>query len=194
MPEQTLMERRTLKNILHPIIYIHIFDEDGKFESVEHLHSHCGLKGFDLKVELIPTDFYEQQIQKTEDSLYGTWLEACKLQYANRNKEDLYYTPKVNEEKAEFPGGEPELQLYLMEHSRIPDQNWLKEKDQGRVNFVVEPDGAISHVHVVDAKDPEIEKELKRIFWNMPNWTPKKVDQQVQRSVKSVRVQFVLID
>ena len=68
----------------------------------------------------------------------------------------------------------------------------MKKEVQARVNFVVEADGRLTHIHIVESDDPEIAEELMRLFWRMPDWDPDTLDNNPVRSVKSVRVIYHL--
>ena len=179
------------EKIHRPTIYVHVIDDSGRFEPYHHYHSHFGAKMFRLKAELAPSNSYETEITRLEDSLYGTWTDACALQF--KEQDDQSYSGSSSNKEAQFPGGYGELTNYLDRESRLPKDSWEKKEDQGRVNFVVEKDGSISHVHVVDTSNPEIERELKRLFWAMPDWNPKKVNKQPVRSVRSVSITFILV-
>lgn len=72
------------EKVRRPIIYVHVIDDSGKFQPIHHYHSHFGAKLFRLKAELVPTASYEDEIEQMEDSIHGTWLDACALQYKNQ--------------------------------------------------------------------------------------------------------------
>jgi len=91
----------------------------------------------------------------------------------------------VVESMPEFPGGTGELYKYLGQSIKYPPL--AKESGiQGRVfvNFVVEPNGSISHVRVLRGIGGGCDEEAIRVIKNMPNWNAGK-----QRG-KPVRVQF----
>ncbi|HPD96182.1 MAG: energy transducer TonB [Bacteroidales bacterium] len=76
---------------------------------------------------------------------------------------------------------------YVQKNLKYPDvaaENGI----QGRVyvNFVVEPDGRVTHVKVVRGVDPALDKEAVRVVSASPRWRPGK-----QRG-KPVRVQFTI--
>lgn len=179
------------EKVRRSIIYVRVYGDSEKFESYSHVHSHLGLHTFRLNAELVPTKSYEDAIIQTEDSLYGSWREACKIHYTDLNNKDYFDSYGIDD--AKFPDGYSGLVEYLNNNSRLPNNTWVQRKEKGRVNFVVEADGSLSHVHVVYASDPEIERELKRLFWSMPKWTPKKIDYKPVRSVQSVSVWFIMV-
>jgi protein TonB len=93
----------------------------------------------------------------------------------------------VVEQMPSFPGGMAALMKYLATHIKYPEL--AKESGiQGRVfiNFVVEPDGSISHVKVLRGIGGGCDEEAVRVVKSMPKWIPGK-----QRG-KPVRVSFNL--
>jgi protein TonB len=93
----------------------------------------------------------------------------------------------VVESMPEFPGGNGALMSYLAKNIKYPPL--AKESGiQGKVfiNFVVEPDGSISHVKVLRGIGGGCDEEAVRVVKNMPKWKP-----GMQRG-KPVRVSFNL--
>ncbi|MEJ2595383.1 MAG: energy transducer TonB, partial [bacterium] len=81
----------------------------------------------------------------------------------------------VVESMPEFPGGMGELMKYLATNIKYPPL--AKESGiQGRVfiNFVVEPDGAISNVKVLRGIGGGCDEEAVRVVESMPKWKPGK--------------------
>jgi len=93
----------------------------------------------------------------------------------------------VVEAMPEFPGGMAKLMGYLGNNIKYPPL--AKESGiQGRVfiNFVVEPNGTISHVKVLRGIGGGCDEEAIRVVNSMPKWKP-----GMQRG-KPVRVSFNL--
>ena len=93
----------------------------------------------------------------------------------------------VVESMPEFPGGMGALMTYLAKNIKYPPL--AKESGiQGKVfiNFVVEPDGSISHVKVLRGIGGGCDEEAVRVVKSMPKWKP-----GMQRG-KPVRVSFTL--
>ncbi len=100
-------------------------------------------------------------------------------------KEQEIFT--VVESMPSFPGGMGALMAYLAKNIKYPPL--AKESGiQGKVfiNFVVEPDGSISHVKVLRGIGGGCDEEAVRVVKNMPKWKP-----GMQRG-KPVRVSFNL--
>lgn len=75
--------------------------------------------------------------------------------------------------KPEFPGGDNKLVEYINRERHYP-QAAYKRGVQGRVtcSFVVNTNGAISHVMVIRGVEATLDKEAVRIFEHMPHWRP----------------------
>ena len=95
----------------------------------------------------------------------------------------------VVEQDPEFDGGMDALAPWLGSHVNYPDEARQKQLEGTVfVTFVVETDGSISNVRVMNHRDEmvSLEEEAVRVVRAMPKWKPGK-----QRG-KKVRVQFTL--
>ena len=92
-----------------------------------------------------------------------------------------------------FPGGGSALMSYLMTHVKYPQEASAKGI-MGRVivNFVVETDGTVSNVTVVDSKNPYLDREAARVVMSMPKWIPAKHEGQAVRVKYSLPISFQL--
>lgn len=81
----------------------------------------------------------------------------------------------VVEEMPEFPGGTTNLRRYIDENKRYP-YSAVKDKLQGRVyvNFVVDPLGSITNIHVVRSQGNVLDKAAAYLVSRMPAWKPGK--------------------
>ena len=72
-----------------------------------------------------------------------------------------------------FPGGQTGLLNWLSSQTHYPEEAEKKGK-QGKVivTFIVEPDGRISSVGVINGVSPEIDAEAMRVVKTMPRWNP----------------------
>ena len=93
----------------------------------------------------------------------------------------------VVEQMPEYPGGTGELMKYLSANVKYPAEA-SKKGIQGRVivQFVVEKDGTISNVKVVNNADEQLKEEAIRVVKTMPKWVPGK------QNGKEVRVKYTL--
>lgn len=82
---------------------------------------------------------------------------------------------EVVEEMPSFPGGMSALMTWLSQNIKYPAVA-AEAKVEGRVmtQFVIEKDGSINDVKVIQSVDPSLDKEAVRVVKNMPRWTPGK--------------------
>ncbi len=80
-------------------------------------------------------------------------------------------------EKPSFPGGDSRLVSFINKERRYPEHAYRKGI-QGRVtcSFVVNVDGSISNITILKGVEPSLNKEALRIFSQMPEWIPGKLD------------------
>ena len=99
----------------------------------------------------------------------------------------------IVEENAQFPGGEEACFKWLSEHIKYP-QICIEQGVQGRVTvaFVVNRDGTIVDVEVVQSKDSNLSKEAIRVVKQMPKWKPAKQGNKTVRSRFRLPVNFRL--
>lgn len=93
----------------------------------------------------------------------------------------------VVEQMPSFPGGWSALLQYLSSNIKYPavaEENGV----QGRVvvTFVIDRDGSITDVTVVQSVDPSLDNEAKRVVRNMPKWISGK------QNGSAVRVKYTL--
>ena len=101
--------------------------------------------------------------------------------------EDVQKVFDTVETMPSFPGGDAALMQYLAKNIKYPavaEENGI----QGRVvcTYVIERDGSITDVKVVNSVDPSIDKEAMRVIKTMPKWIPGR------QNGRKVRVKFTL--
>ncbi len=79
----------------------------------------------------------------------------------------------MNEEPAEFPGGETAWREYLGNNLKYPD-SLQNIKGQVLLKFVVNPKGTIDKVEIIKSLHPMLDKEAVRVIINSPGWRPAK--------------------
>jgi TonB family protein len=99
-------------------------------------------------------------------------------------KETEYYDFHV---PPEFPGGVNNLAAYLTKNIDYPAKS-KREGIEGRVllNFIVEKDGSVSNVKVIESVSKELDAEAVRVVRKMPKWKPGMEDGEI------VRIGFIL--
>jgi len=92
---------------------------------------------------------------------------------------------KEVEVKPEFPGGEPAIKQFLMEHTVYPEKA-LEEGIQGvvLVEFTIDKEGEVTQPKIKNAVSPELDAEALRVISKMPDWTPG------EHGGKKVKVKF----
>ncbi len=103
---------------------------------------------------------------------------------ASVNNEDRVFD--VVEQMPEFPGGIDALIEYLSTNVTYPataQANGI----QGRVivTFIVERDGSINDVEVLNSVDPALDREAVRVVSEMPKWIPGR-----KQNGETVRVKY----
>ena len=134
----------------------------------------------DVEVEDIELNAEVDQNEIIEEYVY----EAPEIEEEEIVEAEIF---KVVEEMPEFPGGAGKLLEYIGKNIKYPMM--ARESDiQGKVfvQFVVEPDGNISHVQVLRGIGGGCDEEAVRVVESMPKWKPGK-----QRGAP-VRVQYMV--
>lgn len=77
------------------------------------------------------------------------------------------------EELPEYPNGQSALIDYLKQTARYP-KNAKAKGAEGKVvcSCIINTNGEVTNIQVVNPIDPELDKEAIRIVENMPSWTP----------------------
>lgn len=101
--------------------------------------------------------------------------------------DDSYQVFQVVEHSAVFSGGFEEMDKFLADNIKYPEQA-VKDRVQGKVmlSFVVETDGSINDVKILRGISKECDAEAVRVIKSMPKWEPAK------NKGKKVRQEFVL--
>jgi protein TonB len=75
------------------------------------------------------------------------------------------------EEPAQYPGGKSALNKYLSNNLVYP-KDALKANEEGRVviQFVVEIDGSLSHIEIIEKVSAACDQEALRVVQKMPKW------------------------
>ena len=95
----------------------------------------------------------------------------------------------------EFPGGGDALRKFLAKNIEYPEE--AREFNmEARVfaQFVVEPDGSLSGIHILKSGGPIFDREVMRVMRLMPNWIPGENSGKPVRVRTVVPVRFELAD
>ena len=94
----------------------------------------------------------------------------------NQNDDDEE-TRKLVEQLPEYPGGMVEFMKWLTKTLKYPDEA-LRSHTEGKVmvNFIVESDGSLTGLKVVQSAGKVLDAEALRVMRLMPRWQPGKDD------------------
>lgn len=103
----------------------------------------------------------------------GLWL---RFHQDGRSKAERLYDTEVlatvvytNAEKMpKYPGGEAAVQQYFSQHLR----SLAKNGGSLKTSFIVETDGDLSQVQIMDGVSADVDREAQRLLGDMPRWQP----------------------
>jgi protein TonB len=100
---------------------------------------------------------------------------------------------KVVEQLPEFPGGAMALMQWLTKNLRYPAAARQRQQ-QGRVvtQFIVNTDGSLSDMKVVQSAEPSLDREALRVLHMMPAWKPGQQDNKPCRTMVCIPIVFKL--
>lgn len=100
---------------------------------------------------------------------------------------------RVVEKLPEFPGGWPAFMKWLTQNLRYPTAA-QKQKIQGRVvvAFIVNKDGGISDLRIVQHAHTYLDREAMRVMRLMPKWTAGEDHGEACRTMVAIPVVFSL--
>lgn len=124
--------------------------------------------------------------------LYGiTPIKAQGIVYDTAKKEKPII--EIIDQYPEFKGGEEARQRFIMLKSVYPTEA-LKKGIQGTVmlSFIVEVNGRITNIKVIDSVHPLLDAEAVRVARLMPKWIPGKHQGKAVRSSYYLPMKFVV--
>ena len=138
-----------------------------------------------LTIYMYPSEKYEQKILNNEDSLYG-WVNYENHSNVNFNDNDSL-------KGAIFPGGVEAMQKFIAQNRSYP-QISIEMGEQGPVylDFIVEPNGKITHVRIIKAPSLDLGLEAKRLVRAMPAWQPGEIEYEKARVLCKLPIIFIL--
>jgi protein TonB len=97
------------------------------------------------------------------------------------------------DEEAMFPGGYPGMMKFIQENYVIPN-SILEEGTGGRVvlRFVVEKDGQVSNVSVIQSLSNDCDKAAIKVIQRMQNWKPARINGRVVRAWHTIPINVTL--
>ena len=109
---------------------------------------------------------------------------------------DMYDEPldfRVVEDLPQFPGGAVAFMKWLTKNLKYP-ATAQQRKVQGRVvaQFIVNTDGTISNLEIVERLSTECDREALRVLRMMPNWQPGVMNAKPCRTKVCIPIVFKL--
>ena len=109
---------------------------------------------------------------------------------------DMYDAPvdiRVVEDLPQFPGGAAEFMKWLTKNLKYPSSA-QQQKVKGRVvaEFIVNKDGSVSDLQLVEHLNLACDNEVLRVLRMMPNWQPGLMDAKPCRTKVCIPVVFNL--
>ena len=107
--------------------------------------------------------------------------------------DDPTRTFRVVEELPEFPGGPVAMMKWLTRNLRYPSSA-QQRKVQGRVvaQFIVNTDGSLSDISIVQPVEPSLDREAMRVLRMMPKWKAGQQDNKPCRTMVCIPIVFKL--
>lgn len=109
---------------------------------------------------------------------------------------DMYDEPvdiRVVEDLPQFPGGAAEFMKWLTKNLKYPPSA-QQRKVEGKVlaQFIVNKDGSISNLELVQTLDPQCDREALRVLRMMPKWQAGIMDAKPCRTRVCIPIVFKL--
>ncbi len=125
----------------------------------------------EITVIFYPNQAYENLIWERDNQKYG-YQSKEKMLYPTKSPL-LGAQPKKETTEALFPGGNAGMSAYITNQVVYPTMA-IEEDISGsvRLNFIVQKDGAISHIIPSLGTHPILNQEAVRVIRNSPKWTP----------------------
>lgn len=148
------------------------------------------LNKVDHLTDLAPEEINVVKFQPGEDADNEELKEEEEDEPINLNEEDPE-TLRIVQELPEYPGGMVEFMKWLTKNLKYPPTA-LKDKIQGKVmvSFIVNTDGSISDVKVVQNAHRLLETEALRVIRSMPKWKPGMDHGKICRTMIAIPVVF----
>ncbi|MDH6354370.1 TonB family protein [Dysgonomonas sp. PH5-45] len=135
---------------------------------------------------------------------YKEFYRIVAISFADDYDNDIEYTVADNKKPAsekekpfvaveQMPVFEGEMHSFIASRLKYPPTA-AENGIEGRVvvSFVVEKDGSLSEIKVIQSLDPACDKEAVRVIGSMPKWKPGKQNGQVVRCQYTLPVRFKL--
>lgn len=171
-------------------------DENGKYEETYFRFNNSKKKNLDSKIKLRFSYQieYDMQSKKMEsrNSKYPSPDDPMLVSY---NAKDKKFDNCSEEDlvEATFKDGVAAFQKYISENIYYPQRS-IEKNEQGKiyVSFIIEKDGVITNVEIVKGASIDLDRESRRVVFNMPNWEPAKCNGEIVRFKSKIPINFTL--
>ena len=142
--------------------------------------------------KLAPSEELYAKWYANDDSLYGGRFDGVIAKEYTIDSLDIV-CDKDEFKLAKMAGEENALQNYISRNINYPQES-IENNEQGRVylEFIIEKNGAISHVRIMRGVSPLLDLEAYRLIKKMPKWIPAECNGEVVRSVGKIPISFTL--
>ncbi len=125
------------------------------------------------------------------DTVFATAGEPLPAAPLNTADEENPLHFRVVEDMPQFPGGQAAFVKFLTVHLRYPSSaQQLRMQGKVAATFIVERDGQISDIRIVQSLYPECDNEALRVLRKMPKWTPGRQNGEPCRTMVCVPIVF----
>jgi TonB family protein len=109
------------------------------------------------------------------------------------NSTDNKTPPYKKETVPQYPGGDNARIIFLVSNIKYPEIA-IKKHKQGivYVSFIVEKDGSLSHIRILNGISDEIDEEALRVVKSMPKWIPGTRNGESARVLMNLPINFIL--
>jgi antitoxin component YwqK of YwqJK toxin-antitoxin module len=169
-----MVEKSYVKSSNSPDIFVTEFDEEGQKEA-EGYQNYAGLpigvwKTYEADT-VAGTKTYNSEGELQEEILGGHTM----FSKSNAKKKEDSKKPKLTMPGTPtFPGGEPQFNYYIENRIQNPIRRRYKNLDifpaTSRMTIIIDSEGRVKDVIIVQSIHPSIDAELRRALKNMPKW------------------------
>lgn len=133
--------------------------------------------------------YYVVKSQKNKESKVDIEVAGNNSNVVSKEEDIIYYGGIGMEVKAEFVGGVDKFYSFIKQNYRLP-QNTENLNGEIRALFVVEKDGKISNVTILNYIGNDSGEELKRVLDLSPKWHPG--EQNGKRVRERFEIRFII--
>ena len=137
----------------------------------------------------IELTFEPEPVERPEEKMDNETVEADKPEVLDMYDEPIDF--RVVEDLPQFPGGASEFMKWLTKNLKYP-ASASNRKVKGKVvaQFIVNKDGSVSDLELLQKLDPSCDREVLRVLRMMPKWQAGLMDAKPCRTKVCIPVVF----